>query len=218
MIDALFFVPNKKFFALTGISIVPVLHWVMMGLKGNGGYNPEDYNFTYSFTDPDERSEAIQEEIQNRIAGMGANGLLKHLTLKAGICFGDGTFGLSEFLDDTPAEESRLSSYLLFSGENYSAYQHLTTGVFWAILIFMICSGLIECFDSRSATASYMAPRLAVFGLLLFLVFWEARSRYIINFIPFIYLSAVFAADPLQGCLRQGYAALKKKRVRSAKK
>ena len=32
---------------------------------------------------------------------------------------------------------------------------------------------------------------LAVFGLLLFLVMWETNARYIVNYIPMIYVAAV---------------------------
>ena len=38
----------------------------------------------------------------------------------------------------------------------------------------------------------YLIPELAVFGLLLFLMMWETNARYIVNYIPMIYVAAVF--------------------------
>ena len=37
----------------------------------------------------------------------------------------------------------------------------------------------------------YLIPELAVFGLLLFLMMWETNARYIVNYIPMIYVAAV---------------------------
>lgn len=175
----------------------PVLHWVMMGLKGDGGYNAEDYEFTRSFSDLSERDQAIRAEIKSRISAMGPVGLLDHLTNKAEICFGDGTFGLSEFLDDAPEREGVLSSFVLFHGTNYGIYRHMTTGIFIAVLLLFFFSGFTACAGRKPAASAPLVPHLAVFGLLLFLVFWEARSRYIINYLPMILLGAVFAVDPV---------------------
>lgn len=193
----------------------PVLHWVMMGLKGDGGYNAEDYDFTRSFSDLDERDQAIKEEIKNRVDAMGLTGLLRHLTKKAEICFGDGTFGLSEFLDDSPEKEGFLSSCVLYDGENYGAYKHVATGVFAAVLLLFLFSGLIGVVNKEAETLKYLVPQMAVFGLLLFLIFWEARSRYIINYLPMIFLGAVFAIDPVEKVMHT--IAQKWKRVLKAK-
>lgn len=41
----------------------------------------------------------------------------------------------------------------------------------------------------------YLIPELAVFGLLLFLMMWETNARYIVNYIPMIYVAAVLGME-----------------------
>ena len=77
-----------------------------MGAQGNGSYNPADYDFTRSFTDIEERNEALKAEIINRYRELGISGTLELWKEKTIKCFGDGTYALSDFLDDEPVEES----------------------------------------------------------------------------------------------------------------
>lgn len=41
----------------------PYNHWVMMGLKGDGVYNPEDYEFTRKYDYDENRNSKINKEI-----------------------------------------------------------------------------------------------------------------------------------------------------------
>ncbi len=174
----------------------PVLHWVMMGLKGSGGYNRADYEFTRSFDDPDERDRAIRTEIKTRLDSLGAAGLVKLLSKKSDICFGDGTYGLSDCLGGKEQQETRLHELLLKGGKYYDIYRHVCAGVLLAMYVLMIASGWQEVFQRGSGSLAALVPRLAVFGLLLFLLFWEARWRYFSNYIPLIMLSALLGLEP----------------------
>lgn len=173
----------------------PLLHWVMMGLKGNGMYNSEDYGFTRSFDDQEERTEALVERIRERIRAHGWGGMLELLTAKGEICFGDGTYGLSDCLGGTPARDTKLHELLLKDGKYYNVYKHLCTGVLLALYVLMIVSALQEVFYPGSQTLQLLVPRLAVFGLLLFLICWEARWRYFSSFIPLICVSALLGME-----------------------
>lgn len=169
----------------------PLMHWVMMGLSGNGMYNPGDYVFTRSFEDREEQSAALLEEIGARIRSRGLNGMIDHLTGKADICFGDGTYGLQDCLGGVPVRESRLRSFLLTDGEHHAVYKHICAGVLLALYVLMVVSGAQEIFCADSKTFRYLAPRLAVFGLMLFLIWWEARWRYFSSYVPMIFVSAL---------------------------
>lgn len=169
----------------------PLLHWVMMGLTGNGMYNPSDYEFTRSFTDREEQSAALKEEIKRRIRDLGPEGLVSLLTTKGNILFGDGTYGLSDCLGGEPLGETSLREWLLSGGEYNETYRHICTGVLLALYILMILSGFRDAFSSHNITFSAFAPRLALFGLLLFLICWEARWRYFSNYIPLVFISAL---------------------------
>lgn len=116
----------------------PYWHWIMMGLQNNGYYNPEDYEYTRSY-DVNERSAACRKKAMERIKELGVSGLFKLWTSKAVICFGDGTYALSDFLDDNPANETNIHDYILYAGKSYSKYQSFSTG----LLIVYICSQLL---------------------------------------------------------------------------
>ena len=175
----------------------PYLHWVMMGLKGDGGYNGEDYEFTRSFATTEERDAALVEEIGRRVGDLGPSGLYKLFWAKAVKTFGSGTYNQSDFLDDNPVHENWLHRYLLYDGEDYQSYRAVCQVVFLAILALMALSGLWEALGNaeRGKTWPLLAPRLAVFGALLFFVGWETSGRYITNFVPVIFLSAVLGID-----------------------
>ena len=169
----------------------PLLHWVMMGLRGNGMYNPEDYEYTRSFDDREEQTSALLDEIKLRIRDRGFNGMVELLTTKGDICFGDGTYGLSDCLGGIAVRESRLHALLLSDGAYHAFYKHLCTGVLLALYVLMIVSALQEALCPHSRSFRFLVPRLAVFGLLLFLICWEARWRYFSSFIPLIFVSAL---------------------------
>ncbi|WP_010243149.1 glycosyltransferase family 39 protein [Acetivibrio cellulolyticus] len=188
----------------------PYTHWVMMGLKGTGGYNPDDYNFTRSFSDPDERRKATIEEIKNRVKDYGADGMFKFLTQKGVKCLGDGTLGFDDFLADRP-DRNFLHKYILSDGEKYDLYRHICEAVLFTIMFFMIFPALQFIFGKEKYSANKksltpnsgkgendyinLAPMLAVFGILLFLLAWEANRRYFSNFIPVFIICATLGID-----------------------
>ena len=171
----------------------PYLHWVMMGLKNNGSYNPEDYEYTRSFS-PEERNKACFSRIKERVDTLGLSGMSRLLANKAIICFGDGTYALSDFLDDNPAENQDIHNYILYSGKNYKDYQHLTTGFLLALYSVMVYGAGLCAFRKRRPKDFYfLAPRLSGLGILFFLLLWETSGRYFTNFIPLLIISAVLA-------------------------
>ena len=172
----------------------PLLQWVMMGLGGVGMYDPDAYAFTQSFTDREAQDLALKGEIARRIADLGPKGVVKLLTLKGNILFGDGTYGLSDCLGGTALTESRLRQWVLPGGTYNGIYKHICTGVLFALYILLIAAGLRDAFCGGDML-SMLVPRLAVFGLLLFLLMWEARWRYFSNFIPLIFLCALPGSD-----------------------
>ncbi len=67
------------------------------------------------------------------------------------------------------------------------------------ILIAMALSIISGAFKGKSDSMAYVD--LAVFGLALFLMIWETRSRYLFNFIPLMIIMAAnginFASDKI---------------------
>lgn len=72
-----------------------------MGLRGDGLYNPQDYEFTWSLP-AEGRNAALLAEVKSWIRGKGAVGMLEHILRKAALDFGDGTYGVDVFLKIPP--------------------------------------------------------------------------------------------------------------------
>ncbi|HBA47505.1 MAG TPA: hypothetical protein DCZ91_06845 [Lachnospiraceae bacterium] len=172
----------------------PYLHWVMMGMQNNGYYNPGDYEFTRSLA-PEERNEACLSKIKERIGEMKFSGLTDLWMRKAVVCFGDGTFALSDFLDDTPAQEVWLHQYVLYAGEKYGTYRHFTTGMLLVVYLFMLLGAARSLREKDGKQACVLAPRLACLGILVFLLLWETSGRYFTNYIPFMLICAVLSLE-----------------------
>lgn len=172
----------------------PYLHWVMMGMQNNGYYNPGDYEFTRSLA-PEERNEACLSKIKERIGEMKFSGLTDLWMRKAVVCFGDGTFALSDFLDDTPAREVWLHQYVLYAGEKYGTYRHFTTGMLLVVYLFMLLGAARSLREKEWKQSCVLAPRLACLGILAFLLLWETSGRYFTNYIPFMLICAVLSLE-----------------------
>lgn len=174
----------------------PIGHWIMMGLNfdSKGAYHPKDYQFTRSFKDTEERDRAIAEEIKKRLTEREPDELKQLFMTKLQKAYGDGTFALSDFLDDKPHNEGKLHSYVLYSGENYKTYKYMTQIPLITSYIFM-CIGALRCIIESIlyGEMKVLAPFTAIFGLTIFLAFWESSSRYFLNFVPIIYICGSFA-------------------------
>lgn len=194
---------------LAAIKNTPSLHWIMMGLTGNGGYNPADYEFTRSFQNPALRNQALWSEIGNRISKNGLTGMLALYARKLHRCFGDGTLALSDFLDDSPVHSSWLHSFILYSGEKYHSYQAVCNMVFYALLVLLVIAAM-NCIRRTASPSSVtsdtlvsdpitalQAPLLAIIGITVFLMHWETSARYITNYVPVLLIVSVYGIECL---------------------
>lgn len=160
----------------------PYLHWVMMGMTGDGCYNSEDYEYTNSFPAA-QRGEACLRRLTERVGQLKVSGVSQLFLTKSAVAFGDGTFALSDFLDDTPAQHNWLHDHILYGGEHYSQYKHMTTGLLLALYLLMILGALPK---GDGAVDRTLAPRLAGLGILAFLLLWEVSGRYFTSFVPLL--------------------------------
>lgn len=182
--------------ALAEVKNTPLAHWIMMGLKGDGGYNPDDYEFTRFFSDPRQRNAALAEEIKNRIGERGFGGMIALYGVKLFRALGDGTLGLSDFLDDNPQTQTVLHQYILYEGCYYEKYRNCCNVVFYACLL-LATLGLIRNVrksivkNNMRYCMGELSLALAFGGIVIFLMHWETSPRYITNFVPVIILLAV---------------------------
>ncbi len=172
----------------------PYIHWIMMGLKNEGRYNGEDYVFTRSFESTQERDRAIIEEIKNRVNNLGVSGLWRLWLIKTNTVFSDGTFGISDFLDDSPKNDLPIHDVVLYSGEHYFLYKAICDGVLLLMIILSVTGAIILLRKKRFD--STLILYLSLIGIMVFLSMWEVSGRYSTNFMPFIVITATLAVRP----------------------
>ena len=168
----------------------------MMGAFDNGMYDPDEYAFTKSFEDPAERRSAVKGRLFERLKSYDIGDYAELFMRKLDIDFGDGTYGLSDCLGCPHGEDNALQSFLVKDGAYHAVYKHTCTGVLIALYIPLIVSCVLDVTGKRTARDLF-APRLALFGLMLFLLFWEARWRYFSNFVPIIMVLAITGLESI---------------------
>ncbi len=164
---------------------LPYEYWLSIGLSNNGSYRNDYFEIAMAPEGQEAKKDAIRPLIQSDLKEQGISGLLKLFTVKTTRAFGDGTYASSDFLDDRPVSPNLLHKFLLYDNEYYSVYSHIATGVLVALLVLAVLGTVKPSQDLRQTSAP-----LCLFGLMLFLMVWEVNSRYILNFIPMLFLSA----------------------------
>mgnify|MGYP003433817205 FL=1 len=162
---------------------IPYTHWVMMGLSGVGGYNNDDYELTLRGETYAARQQITTQEIATRVKTLGARGLAHHAANKLSYIYGDGMCYAPYKLDQSGLHDTYLRQFFLAGFPYFGAVSHLCTGLWFAIL----CGSVLGAAKAAHRGAHHATVvRIAVIGLTLFLLLWEARSRYLVNFLPLI--------------------------------
>lgn len=169
----------------------PLLHWIAMSVpRGDNPYGSysTDYNLTWGMQDEGASREAVMESIYGRLKDRlytlrYPNRLLLALLRKNASSQGDGTFGMTDMLDDGPVRENPLSDAVLEGRPYYALYGGVTSGIWSACLL--LCA-LAIARNLRRGDRKAAIPAVALLGIQMFLLLWEARSRYMFNFMPVV--------------------------------
>lgn len=173
----------------------PLSHFMSMGMteygRFHGAYSYDDAAFTFSFDTTEEMDKANRARIQEKLEERGALGYLKFLTTKARWVMAEGTFSWG-FDGDFSLEYTRPQSLftdLFFRNERYhQAYLHMAQAI-W-IVIFTLMTSLVWTDRMKVANRYTTIMQCGIFGLLLYLLLFEARARYLINYLPLFVLLA----------------------------
>ena len=184
---------NSSFaFVQTGHGSYPYTHWLMMGVEdidvdnsernSVGGYSSSDYALTRSYKTGKDAIRFNLEEYANRIKKMGVIGYFNYLTKKGVNAWSDGLYFSDVKLSlNSRHTDSKLYQFFLVDQSTRYVLIYFSQGVQFAFLILLIGGSLI-----KKEEIDYV--RLSLFGIMLFLLFWENRSRYLLNFIPLFIL------------------------------
>lgn len=179
----------------------PYTHWVMMGIEdidrdnslrnSYGGYNPYDYEFTLSFETGKEASKHNISEIKRRIKKMGLFGYYNYLCKKSVNAWTDGLFFVDVKLQSNNMHsDEKIYNEIFNNNSNKMFLVYFSQGVQYLFIICLIFGSVIKLFIKDKGID---IVRMSIVGICLFLLMWENRSRYLLNFIPlFIYIICEF--------------------------
>ncbi len=170
---------------MEGYPEIPFTHWVMMGLEGNGGYNDDDYQLVLSVPES-ERARFTRKEIARRIGEKGFGGMIEHLKGKLSYIMSDGACFAPSKLDRGVLKPRFIHEFVVETGR-FSDYLYIYSDRLQLALIFLEVVGII-LHMRKQGSLSFV--RLSRIGIILFLLIWEARSRYLVNFLPLFFISA----------------------------
>jgi len=166
---------------------LPRLHHIAMGLpihedEGYGQYGDGGWLiFSTSFEDPEERKEALMEEIVDRVYYLRyPNRLLNMMSRKNLSTFGDGTFLLNEIIEaDAHQTDNVVKQVIFHKGAAYPAYYHLCTGMFMAQML-LACLACAQALRRKNVAGA--AVFISLVGIFLVLCMWETRGRYFFQY------------------------------------
>lgn len=181
----------------------PMTHFFMMGLKPQnvegkyyGFYSEEDVQATKSHIGVESKKEFNIYEAKNRLKAMKIGGYISYLYDKYTWIISDGTFFYGKegnFYTSDAYSNGKIAKFIQnYAYCNKEGYINVTINVMqsiWIIsLVFCVIDICINFVNERSSNINVL--RLSIIGIILFILLFEARSRYLINYLPIIVILA----------------------------
>lgn len=167
----------------------PPLHFIQIGMTGDGGYSPKDDLMMGRLYSKQEKNAYSLRKIKRTLHQRGL-GYLSFLVAKHGRNTADATFswGLEGHFFKNKADNQRvkngIASFVYPQGDNLDNFRFIAQ-IAWIILLTLIAFGW------REQRLVVQALRLGMIGGFLFLLIFEGgRSRYLIQFLPVLFIIA----------------------------
>lgn len=177
---------NQTYITLQKGRKIPAIHFVSMGVSGEGGYNPKDALKMAELPTVKARTNYSKRMLIQRLKKMGLLGYAKFLVEKQRNNTADGTFAWvkeGHFINENPVPNEKgfagsLRSFVYLYGTRLGDFRFFAQ-VTWVFLLFMVAFGWR---DKRKIS---QICRLSIVGGMLYLLIFEGgRSRYLIQFLP----------------------------------
>lgn len=187
----------------TEADAIPLTSWIMMGLSENGADNQADLDLILHRPNKDARDAFVSQEIADRFGDYMPFGIFTHFGNKLAYTFGDPTLGLAQQLG---TGTTGLRGLFLPGGSGFAGLCYAAFGLQMAVLVWAAVAAAKSLYRKNDALTF---ARLAMLGLLVFLLLWKTEPGEIVTFVP-VFLLCGLEASPAP------MLALQKKRAREA--
>ncbi len=172
----------------------PFLSWVAIGLVGDGAYRAEDSYPIWTLPTKAERDARAAEMVKERLAAHTPLSYLGFLNQKGLRSFGSGNLDYTHTAAEAPMRQTFLVECISEGGRYFAVFDTVVQGYHVMLFALVTAGAALAAWKRRYAA---FVPYLSIFGLYLFLLFWEAGQRYLLNYYGMFIIAAVFAADAL---------------------
>ncbi|QIL50362.1 hypothetical protein G7084_02920 [Weissella coleopterorum] len=185
---------------------VPAIHFISMGMSGDGGYNEKDALAMALLPNRQDKVNYSVRLLKQRLNKMGMWGYIKFLFMKQENNAADGTFAwLKEghFFANNPHPTNFWQTFVYPEGKNLKNYKFLAQ-LFWVFLLFTLA------FTKFHTDKWVQIFRISILGGLFYLLIFEGgRSRYMIQFLPAILLLSAYNSNIVWSFLNRGFRWVK---------
>ena len=160
---------------------VPLAHYIAMGLKGDGGFNGEDAeDAAHVIAEGGDIKAFETNKIKERLADYGVGGYLAFASRKISYTWGDGEYYAPNKLSRNPSHPGSAIAGFVYGGKQ-DILAFFLGAVHLAMLLLFVYAGwrTLKDFDPVISIL-----KLCLIGVFIFFLVWEARSRYLLNFLP----------------------------------
>ena len=173
---------------------MPMEYWILTGLNENGVFKLEYYELFCNYSTYKEKKEAGKKAIIETIKSYSVNDFVRHLTDKLKFAWTDGTYFAPEKLRRDPVNYNILHKFVLSNEKYNSYYKYFPQIMHIGMMVFMICN-CIKIAREKAYKSEKLILLIAIYGLMVFLLIWENRSRYILTMLPIYILLEVDGID-----------------------
>jgi hypothetical protein len=156
----------------------PATHWIMMGLKDNGGFDWADEQETLIRSTREDKIKFNKEQIRSRIQDMGIRGMGELIVNKLIYTWSDGSH---DYPVTMRASHNFTSLHKYITGEKNDPFIIYCQIFNITILLFFFIQ-MVKLFRNNITPKSLLIY-IILLGGFLFHLLWEANPKYSLNFI-----------------------------------
>lgn len=160
----------------------PLEYWFYLGIDTPGGFSDPIFQEVYAQQTYIGKQEAARAGIKKLWEAYTPATFADHIFRKAKYTYNDGAYFIGNYLQRQPQQDSRLQAFL-FTNSEKSVYYRSFANAYHYLLLLLLIFGMFHGCRRRKFDVETMLFT-ALFGVVLFLFFWETISRYLLNFTP----------------------------------
>ncbi len=173
----------------------PSTMWLLYGAHGDGNYADEDVTYLASFETYQERADAAKERLIGYYSEYSPASYLTFLNTKFAATWSNGEYDAQLYL--SASRNSNWTHYFIMENQPlYALTNYYCNGWHYAFLAMLLLS-TAAALRKAEWDAGFLL-RICLFGLVLFLCFWETKPRYLFSFavvFPLFFAQGILCID-----------------------